>query len=100
MDGSTRLAHGVLFVCLLAGAAVGQRSAKNAEILPPSSYKPPLIENSPELQTLLNTAVGETVNAFLAKGFKMDEIAATLIDLNDPARLKLAEVRGTQRIYP
>ena len=90
----------LLFVGFLAGVSAAQKTEKNKEIVPPKSYKPPVIENSPELQTILNAAVGETLNAFRSKGFKTDEIAATLIDVRDPNNLTMAEVRGNERIYP
>ena len=57
-------------------------------------------DNSPALQTLLNAAVGETVNRFAAKGLKPDYIAATLIDLRDANNLKTANYRGEAKIYP
>ncbi len=57
-------------------------------------------DNSPALQTLLNAAVGETVNQFAVKGLKPDYIAATLIDLRDANNLKTANYRGEQKIYP
>lgn len=58
------------------------------------------IEPSPALQTLLNNAVGETVNKFLSKNIKTDFIAATLIDLRDPKNLRTANFRGDEKIYP
>lgn len=100
MDGLTRIVSSVLLICLLYGVSAAQKTARNAEIVVPKSYKPLVIENSPELQTLLKNVVGEMVNTFASKGFKMDEIAATLIDIHDPEQLKIAEVRGNQRIYP
>ncbi|MBA2735310.1 MAG: serine hydrolase [Pyrinomonadaceae bacterium] len=58
------------------------------------------IETSPALQTLLNNAVGETLNNFAAKKVTPDSVAATLIDLRDPKNLKMANYRGEQKIYP
>ncbi|MCA1625420.1 MAG: class A beta-lactamase-related serine hydrolase [Acidobacteria bacterium] len=63
-------------------------------------YRPPVIEPSPALQTLLNNAVGETINKFSSKGLKSDYVAATLIDLREPNNLKTANFRGEQKIYP
>jgi beta-lactamase class A len=57
-------------------------------------------ENSPALQTLLDEAVGDAVKKFSSKGLKPDYVAATLIDLRDANRLKMASVRGEQKIYP
>lgn len=100
MDGLTRIVSSLLLICLLYGVSAAQKPGKNGEIVAPRPYKPLVIENSPELQTILNTAVGTTVNSFLSKGFKLDEVTATLIDLRDPEQLRIAEVRGNQRIYP
>jgi beta-lactamase class A len=57
-------------------------------------------ENSPELQTLLNTAVAETLDKFKSKNLKAENIAATLVDLRDPKNWKTASVRGEEKIYP
>src|SRR5580765_2821314 len=84
------------FLCVL--PVIGQNDRK--EIVTPKTYKPPVIENSSDLQTNLNAAVTEMLASYGAKGFKPDEIAATLIDLRDPDHLKMAEVRGGERIYP
>ena len=100
MTGYLRFVAILLFFCLAFSVSPAQKLAKSYEIVPPRSYRPLATENSQELQTILNTAVGETVNSFLSKGFKLDEIAATLIDLRDPNTLSMAEVRGGQRIYP
>lgn len=58
------------------------------------------IETSPALQTILNNAVGETLNNFAAKKVTPDSVAATLIDLRDAKNLKMANYRGEQKIYP
>lgn len=63
-------------------------------------YQPPAIESAPALQTLLNRAVGETLDKFAAKKIAPGDIAATLIDLRDPNRLKMASYRGGEKIYP
>ncbi len=52
------------------------------------------------MQTLLNNAVGETLNNFAAKKVTPDSVAATLIDLRDSKNLKMANYRGEQKIYP
>ncbi len=57
-------------------------------------------ENAPELQTLLDNAVAETISDFAAKKIKADNIAATLIDLRQPENLRMASFRGEQKIYP
>ncbi len=90
--------------CLFCAAANAQKkdsSMKNKkEFTIPANYKPITLENSPALQTLLNTAVGETLNKFKDKNLSIDNIAATLIDLRDAESLKTASVRGEEKIYP
>ena len=87
----------VALLCVL--PVVGQKDSKG-EIVTPKTYKPPVIENSTELQINLSNAVNQMLTSLSAKGFKSDEVAATLIDVRDPGHLKMAEVRGGQRIYP
>ena len=95
-----RIVYSLGLIFLLSVAFLAQKTVKNGEIVAPKTYKPPVIESSPELQTILNTAVSDMVASFASKGFKSDEIAATLIDVSDPSKFKMAEVRGSQRIYP
>lgn len=97
---SMRFVLTVLIACLVNGSALAQRFAKNPEIVVPKTYKTPAIQNSVQLQTILNEAVNETLAAFATKGFKAEELAATLIDLRDPNSFKMAEVRGNTPIYP
>ena len=87
----------VAFLCVL--PVIGQKDRK-VEIVAPKTYKPPMIENSAELQTNLNAAVNEMLVTYSAKGFNPNEVAATLIDLSDPGHFKMADVRGGERIYP
>jgi beta-lactamase class A len=90
----------VLCFALLCAATFGQKSAKAVEITPPKGYHAPDLQDSPELRTLLNNAVGEVLNSYPGAGFKSEEIAATLIDLRDPKNLRWADFRGDQPIYP
>lgn len=57
-------------------------------------------EQSPELQSLLSDSVNETIKAFSSKNLKPEQVSATLIDLRDPKNLKIASVRGEEKIYP
>ncbi len=93
-----RLAMLVMSVCVLAAPAFAQKHDANGEIAVPKTYKAPVIEVSGELQTLLNAAISDALGD--AKNVKPEEVAATLIDLRDPAKFKMAEVRGGVRIYP
>ena len=93
----------LLFCLGFVRANAQKKSAVNNEGAPTVSEKvfPAInIEPSPALQTLLNNAVGETVNKFLSKNIKSDYVAATLIDLRDPNNLKTANFRGDEKIYP
>lgn len=65
------------------------------------NYKPLKLEESYDLQTLLNDAVTAALNEKFANGkVKPDEIAATLIDLRDPKNLLTASFKGDSQIYP
>jgi len=87
----------IALVCLTSFA---QKASKAIEITAPASYQQPNFENSPELRTLLNNAIGEVLNSYPTGGFKSEDIAATLIDLRDPKQLRWADFRGDQPIYP
>ena len=90
----------VVCFALLCAVSFGQKSSKAVEIKAPTGYHAPDLQDSPELRTLLNNAVGEVVNSYPVGAFKSEEIAATLIDLRDPAQLRWANVRGDEPIYP
>ncbi len=89
----------LLVVCLIFANAVAQ-SKRSTKAKPQKIYQPIVIEQSPELQTLLNNAVNETIQDFASKKTNADNIAATLIDLREPKNLKVANFRGEQKIYP
>ncbi len=92
----------ILVVCFAFGTIFAQtnNSAKPDKTATQKGFQPLAFENSPALQTLLDDAVGEAVKKFSSKGLKPDYVAATLIDLRDPNHLKMASVRGEQKIYP
>src|SRR6476661_823954 len=89
-----RCIFGVLIACLLTGVLAAQ------EIAVPRSYKHLETKPAPELQTLLDRAVTETLDKFASNSLKREEVAATLIDVRDPNSIRMAEVRGNERIYP
>ncbi|MEP7148604.1 MAG: serine hydrolase [Acidobacteriota bacterium] len=97
MSQFLRLVFCILLLCLV---SFGQTSAKGTEITPPKDYQPRNFRDSPELRTLLNTAVGEVLNSYPRAGFKYEDIAATLIDVRDLHNLRWADIRGDQPIYP
>ncbi|MEO8649594.1 MAG: serine hydrolase [Acidobacteriota bacterium] len=90
----------LLFICLAGIYANGQKIPKGGEIKMPAGYMPLAIENSIELQTILNDSIAKVLNAFPARGFKVDDIAATLIDVRDPSQLRWANFSGERQIYP
>lgn len=83
-------------VCIFSVGADAQKKRVGAKkaVLP---YQPIKIAPSPDLQTLLTAAVGETLNE---KKVAFENVAATLIDMRDPANLTSASVRGDEKIYP
>ena len=89
-----------VFVCLFFAGANAQKTVKNVEISAPKNYSAAVTENSPELQTLLSRAVGEMLDSYPSRGFKSDDISATLIDLRDASNLRRADFRGDAQIYP
>lgn len=97
MYGLRKFAVGFLAICLLAANVFAQKSG---EIVVPKSYKPPVMNRAADLQAILDAAVRDTLAQFATKGFKADEVAATVIDLRDVASWKIADVRGEARIYP
>ena len=82
-------------ICAIFGSVNAQNYKKN-EISAPKDYRKLTHESSPELQKILDDAVG----ASLAKNFKAEEIAVSLIDVRDSQKLKSANVRGEAKIYP
>ncbi len=92
----------VLAICFASGEIFAQMnvSGKPDKTAMQKGFQPLVFENSPALQTLLDEAVGDAVKKFSSKGLKPDYVAATLIDLRDPNHLKMASVRGEQKIYP
>src|SRR5687767_14142443 len=100
MAGISQVLLSLAVVTLAFGAAPAQRRSKAVEIVPPAAYAAPKIENSQELQTILNEVIGEVLNAYPDRSFKTEEIAATLIDLRDPNDLRWASFNGERQIYP
>jgi len=91
-----------LIVCLFSVSATAQKKIvmKKSALTGVQKYEPLALENSPELQTILTKAVGETLNKFAPKKLESDNLAVTLIDLRDAKNLKMANFRGDAKIYP
>lgn len=90
----------LLVLSLVYSTVFAQKGEVNAEIAIQKAYRPPVMIASADVQAVLNSAVAEAMAAFEAKGFKPDEVAATLIDVRDAGKWKTAEIRGNERIYP
>jgi beta-lactamase class A len=91
---------GFALICLFLIETGAQTTAKTAEIAAPKNYRAIVPENSPQLQTLLNRAVGEMLNSYPPRGFKSDDVSAVLIDLRDAANPRSANFRGEAVVYP
>mgnify|MGYP000191508907 FL=1 len=86
-----------LLICFFAAAAAAQTGG---EIAVPKNYKPPATSVSTSLGAILELAVSETLAQFPDKNWKPEEISATVIDLRDPSRWLMADVRGEKQMYP
>jgi beta-lactamase class A len=93
-----------LLFAFLANTAVflsnssGQK--RSEEITKPVNYSPPEFKQSIRLRSILHSSVNEVISKYSSGGFRADEIAATLIDLNDATDLKWADLNGDNKIYP
>lgn len=87
-------------MCLTAASADAQRIDRRVEIVPPAAYQGLVPENSPDLQTILNDSIAEVLNAYPPPGFKVEDIAATLIDLRNSSDIRWASFNGEKPIYP
>jgi beta-lactamase class A len=63
-------------------------------------YKPIVLTESANLQTIIDKAVSETLAKHSAIGLKGEQLAVTLIDLRDSNNLSAANFRGEEKIYP
>lgn len=88
------------FLVLGFTAAEAQTKERKVEIVKPAGYSAPAIEHSAELQTILNNAIGEVLNSHAPRGYKADDISATLIDLRNSNDLHWANFAGEDQIYP
>lgn len=55
---------------------------------------------SPALQSILDGVVRDTLKQFESKGLKPEQLAVTVVDLQDTNKLARASYRGSERIYP
>lgn len=90
----------LVILCIVNSYAPAQWERSKIEILAPKGYQPTLLGESAELEAILDEAVGAVLDPAYGKGFKREEIAATLIDLGDRNSLSWANFRGEEKIYP
>jgi beta-lactamase class A len=92
----TRIALILVATSLFASITLAQKSRDKIEIVKPEIYSAPVMEASPALQAILDKAVAEVM---AAGNFKPGEMAATVIDLRDPARWTKASFEGERQLY-
>lgn len=90
----------ILCTGLLSTVAFGQKALRTVEILPPAGYQPLKAQPSPDLQTILDSAIGEVLRSYPSGGFKTEDISATLIDLSNTGDVRSANFAGEKPIYP
>ncbi|MGI8668765.1 MAG: serine hydrolase [Aridibacter sp.] len=79
-------------------------SAQDRQIA--KKYLPKKVDNSikfvhsDKLQSILDSAVNKTLEDFEKRGLKPNELAITLINLQNPDNLITANYRGNEQIYP
>ena len=73
---------------------------RSTEIERPPEYSGPAFNSSAALQSILDSSVRATLGSYPSGSFKPEELAATLIDLRDPANLAWANVSGEKKVYP
>jgi len=65
-----------------------------------TNQSPLEFQSSPRLQKIVDGAVESVLKQFAPQGLVSNELAVTLVDLNDAARPAWASYRGNERIYP
>jgi beta-lactamase class A len=87
-------------LAFLSAAVIGQVADRpEVEIVKPKNYRPFEAKVSPELQAALTREVTEIIKTH-GGGIGENDIAVTLIDLTDPANIRMADHRGEAAIYP
>lgn len=90
-----------IFLAVIFSFSITKAQERPRERYSRSSKQTLKIERSERLQKLLQTAVAEVFEKFKDKNLKPEQLAATLIDLRGGEKnLKLADVRGEEKIYP
>jgi len=92
----TRILLILVATSLFASVTLAQKGRDKLEIVKPKTYAAPVIEPSPSLQSILDRAVADVM---AAGKFKPGEMAATVIDLRDPAKWSAASFEGERQLY-
>lgn len=101
MTNQRMLAFYALVAFLFVTNAAAQKVPRNeTEIKVPSSYQPLKAQRSDELNRILKNVVDEAVADFKERHLLSDDFAVTVIDLSDTNRVRIADHRGEERIYP
>lgn len=92
----TRILSILVASCLLVSVLAAQKGRDKIEIVKPKVYAAPVMEPSQDLQAILDRAVADVMTA---GKFKPGEMAATVIDLRDPAKWATASFEGERQLY-
>ncbi len=92
----TRIFPILVVSCLFVSAVAAQKGRDKIEIVKPKVYAAPAMEASPGLQSILDKAVADVM---AAGKFKPGEMAASVIDLRDPAKWATASFEGERQLY-
>ena len=92
----TRIVSILVAASLFASITLAQKGRDKIEIVKAKTYTAPLMDQSSPLQTVLSKAV---TDAMTAGNFQPGEMAATVIDLRDPAKWQTAQVNGETQLY-
>ena len=91
-----RILSVLVSMSLFVSAAIGQKGRDKIEIVKEKTYAAPVMQSSPSLQAILTSAVNEVISA---GNFKPGELAATLIDVRNPAQWQKAQFEGERQLY-
>ena len=91
-----RILSVLVSMSLFVSAVIGQKGRDKIEIVKEKTYAAPVMQSSPSLQAILTSAVNEVISA---GNFKTGELAATLIDVRNPAQWQKAQFEGERQLY-
>lgn len=86
--------------CALLCASTPSNLAQHKNSAGSASSNKLMAQASPALQALVDEAAQATLKHFASKNLKPEQLAITLIDLNDPEHPLQGNFHGDERIYP